>query len=149
MDATKLAGLLDGRPEGSEITMAEEAIAKEHGLLVVFGYSDDNAELRGIVNDEVGCYDGGEFAVDAKGVRLSWDDDEPTSEDDARKYFEREKRPHIAIKAIWNDKPGGFCWTYDTDAATFARFTVLSDEDGEPWCEGVVIDCRHLNGRKR
>ena len=27
----------------------------------MFGYSDDNAEFRGAVDDEVGCYDGGEI----------------------------------------------------------------------------------------
>ena len=30
------------------------ALAKELGFVVVFGYSDDNAELRGAIDDEIG-----------------------------------------------------------------------------------------------
>ena len=40
----------------------EERLAKENGLVVVFGYSDDNIELRGAINNEAGCFDGGSFS---------------------------------------------------------------------------------------
>lgn len=51
--------MLNGREYGDEITREEEAMAKAHGLVVVFGYSDDNMEFCGAITDEVGCYDGG------------------------------------------------------------------------------------------
>jgi hypothetical protein len=37
----------------SEINKAEERQAKDAGLVVVFGYSDDGVELRGAIHDEV------------------------------------------------------------------------------------------------
>ena len=41
MTAKELAELLNGREYGNEITSDEEKLAKESGLVVVFGYSDD------------------------------------------------------------------------------------------------------------
>lgn len=61
MTLKEFASLLDGREYGCEITTEEEKLAKELGFVVVFGYSDDNAELRGAIDDEIGCYDGGEL----------------------------------------------------------------------------------------
>lgn len=59
MTLKEFAALLDGRTYLHEITEEEEALARELGYVVVFGYSDDNAELRGAIDDEIGCYDGG------------------------------------------------------------------------------------------
>ena len=59
MTLKEFATLLDGRTYLHEITEEEEALARELGYVVVFGYSDDNAELRGAIDDEIGCYDGG------------------------------------------------------------------------------------------
>lgn len=59
MTLKEFAKILDGREYLHEITKEEEALAKELGFVVVFGYSDDNAELRGAIDDEIGCYDGG------------------------------------------------------------------------------------------
>lgn len=144
MKASELAKLLDGRPMGDEMSKAEEALAKEHGLLVVFAYSDDTAELRGFVCDEVSCYEGGTLSVDTLGIRTPWDNDEPIDEEDAREFFKRESLPSISVEAIWHDDggPQGCCWSYRTHAHTACRFIIM--EDSEPWCEGVVIDCNHL-----
>lgn len=43
MIAKELAQLLNGRQYGKEITQLEEAEAKRSKLVVLFGYSDDNA----------------------------------------------------------------------------------------------------------
>ena len=57
---------------GNELTHDEEELARENNLVVVFGYSDDCAEFRGAIDDEVDCYDGGRvfekngFYIDAK-----------------------------------------------------------------------------------
>ena len=42
-----------------ELNPTEEAIAKDNGLVIVFGYSDDCTEFRGAIEDEIGCYNGG------------------------------------------------------------------------------------------
>ncbi len=82
---------LNGREYGNEITPFEERRAKELGFVVVFGYSDDNAEFRGAYDEEIGCYDGGRVY------------------EDANKY----------IDAVWCE--GEYSWTYKTNIphATF------------------------------
>lgn len=55
MNRDKMAALLNGRSYGEEITENECAIAQAHGLVVVFGYSDDNVELRRAIHDEIGA----------------------------------------------------------------------------------------------
>jgi hypothetical protein len=55
---------LNGRQYGKELYPFEERRAKAHGFVVVFGYSDDNAEFRGAIDDEVGCFDGGRVYED-------------------------------------------------------------------------------------
>lgn len=137
-----LAKLLDGRASGNEMSHAEAAAAKADNLLVVFGYSDDNMELRGFVSDEVGCYGGGSCTVDRRGLRTPWPIGDPLHEDEAREYFAREGLPSIEIRAFWHDERRGPVWTYGNSAAVFGEFTIT--EDGEPWCRGVVIDCSEL-----
>lgn len=57
---------------GCELNRDEEELARENNLVVVFGYSDDCAEFRGAIDDEVDCFDGGRvfekngFYIDAK-----------------------------------------------------------------------------------
>lgn len=59
MKLREFADMITDREYGHEITTEEEALAKELGFVVVFGYSDNNAELRGAIDDEIGCFDGG------------------------------------------------------------------------------------------
>ncbi len=58
MTAKELAELLSGREVGNEITSAEAQRASDAGLVVAFGYSDDNVEFRGNIDDETGAYRG-------------------------------------------------------------------------------------------
>ena len=91
MTIYEFAAKLNGREYRKEITPAEEREAKELGFVVVFGYSDDNAELRGSIDDEIGCFNGG-------------------------RVYERDDE---FVDAVWCD--GEFCWTYKTNIphATF------------------------------
>ena len=106
----EFADLLNGREYGSEITPREEALAKELGFVVVFGYSDDNAELRGAIDDEIGCFDGGEL--------------------------EHEDLPD-KIYADWCPKDLDCAWAYRT-SLPHAIFRIY-DEDGL-YCMGIVCD---------
>lgn len=47
MTAKELAEMLSGRKYGMEITSEEARAAKDAGLVVVYGYSDDNVEFAG------------------------------------------------------------------------------------------------------
>lgn len=82
---------LNGRQYGEELYPFEEQRAKELGFVVVFGYSDDNTEFRGAIDDEIGCFDGGRVY------------------EDGDKY----------IDDIWCED--GYSWTYHTNIlhATF------------------------------
>ena len=54
MTAKELAEMLTGREYGMEITRGEAQRAADAGLVVVYGYSDDNVEFAGAIDGEVG-----------------------------------------------------------------------------------------------
>lgn len=125
MNAKELAAKLNGREYWREITNEEVRQAKEAGLVVVFGASDDLIEFRGAIRDEGDCYDGGTVLFDAKGVL-------PSS---AQEYFERKAKART-ITALWAKEPG-YSWTYKTDIP-HETFEIV--EDGEPYCRGIVFN---------
>lgn len=129
MNKEQLAAQLDGREYGNEITDDEEAQAKAAGLVVVFGYSDDNMELRGSIYDELGCYNGGTAYLDKHGLIQS---DCDQGEDCP--YFKRAQAGAATINAEWGKD--GYSWTYKTDIP-HATFEIV--EDGEKFCRGIVF----------
>lgn len=110
MTLKEFAQMLDGRKYGHEITEEEEALAKKLGFVVVFGYSDDNAELRGAINDEIGCFDGG--------------------------VLEHEDLPGT-IYANWCPEYIDCAWAYDT-YIPHERFLIY--DGSELYCVGIVCD---------
>ena len=110
MTLKEFAKMLDGREYLHEITKEEEALAKQLGFVVVFGYSDDNAELRGAIDDEIGCFDGGKL--------------------------EHEDLPDV-IYAKWCDRETNYAWSYQT---SIPHETFRIYEDGDYWCIGIVCD---------
>ena len=110
MTLKEFAKMLDGREYRHEITKEEETLAKELGFVVVFGYSDDNAELRGAIDDEIDCYDGGElYHVDLPST----------------------------IYADWCPEDIDCSWAYGT-SIPHEKFNIY--EDGELYCVGIVCD---------
>src|SRR5690606_10264498 len=63
-------------------------LAKAHGLVVAYGFSDDLLEFDGAMHDEFSCYGGGTVLIDANGLLPSF---KAASEDEdaCRHYFER------------------------------------------------------------
>ena len=138
MTAKELAATLNGREIMNEITSAEARQAADAGLVVVFGYSDDNVELRGAIDSEVGAYEGAVIHITAAGLL-----EEPacdTAEDCTCPYFAAAKSTAKTIEAIWHDEDGP-CWTYETDIP-HETFDIY--EDGEVWCVGIVFSMEHL-----
>lgn len=135
MTAKDLATKLSGRAYDAEITRDEAHEAAQAGLVVVYGYSDDNVELNGAIDDEVGCYEGGTILVTKSGVLLT-----PDCGQDDCPYFGIAKRNAKAIAAKWHDD-GSPCWSFDTDIPheTFEIF-----EDGELFCVGIVFSVEDL-----
>lgn len=131
--AKALAKKLDKRPYGEEISRNEELVAKEAGLVVVFGYSDDIVEFAGAISYELGCFDGGTIWIQPDGTVTG------------KKPNKKSKR----LDAAWC---GDYEYTEDGDALvipwTFKidlpheEFMIL--EDGEPFCRGIIFSLRDL-----
>ena len=135
MTAKELAIELNGREYGMEISKDEERQAADAGLVVAYGYSDDNVELRGAIDEEVGAYNGTTVYITPDGVLQG-----PDCGQDDCPYFAREREKARTVKAVWHDK-GGPCWTFETDIP-HETFTVM--EDGEPFCVGIVFSMEAL-----
>lgn len=96
--------------------------AKENGIVIVCGASDDLCELEGALHDEFGCYNGGTGYLDEEGNICE--------EVKAGNTYKR-------ITAIWcGDGDDGFTWTYNTDIP-HEDFEMFDEE--EKYCRGFVF----------
>ena len=134
VDINDFAKKLDGRSYGLEMIGLEEKEAEELGLVVVFGYSDDNAEFRGAIDEEVGCWNGKDILLDKDGLIENCEC--------GCKYFKEAANKARVIKAVWHDE-GECAWTYETDIP-HAIFTIWEDRD--MYCKGIVFDLKNLGG---
>lgn len=132
MDAKELAAKLNGREYCREITDEEVRQAKEAGLVVVFGASDDLIEFRGAIRSEGDAP--GDVLIDTKGVLPSWDS-VIESEESAQEYFERKAKSRT-VEARFAEE-SNYTWTYKTDIP-HETFEIV--EDGEPYCRGIVFN---------
>lgn len=138
MTKEELAAKLDCREIGEEITRTEAFDAKDAGLIVLFGASDDLAEFRGALNDEAGCFEGGELLVTREGKLLPGH--EPYCECDFCGYAVA-KADSRKIIAKWNDSESDCSWSYETDIP-HSTFKIL--EDGVVYCIGIVFSIADL-----
>jgi hypothetical protein len=127
-DTKELAEILDGRQYRSEITKEEVELAKELGIVVVFGAGDDLVEFRGAIEDERSCYGGGKFFLTGQGGLVEYCSEECC-------HYKKELEKSVELKAVWNDE-GSPCWRYDTKIKN-ERFSII--EDDEVYCEGIVF----------
>ena len=135
MTAKELAEMLSGREVGNEISGPEAKWIKDIGLVVVYGYSDDNVEFSGAIDDEVGAYEGATILLTPAGVLQ-----EPDCGRDDCPYFAKEREKAKTIKAVWHDE-GGPCWTFETNIP-HEVFNIY--EDGELFCVGIVFSMEDL-----
>lgn len=130
MNAKELAKMLDGRQYMDEVTERDRQLAKENGLVIVYGYSDDNAEFDGAIYDEVGCFNGRTINLDRRGKIIDFDD------------FPGGYVGNLyQIEAVWCDKEIGASWSYRTDIP-HETFNVY--EDDELFCVGIVFSLEDL-----
>jgi hypothetical protein len=132
MTKESLAALLNGREYPNEITRDEEKAAKQAGLIVLFGASDDLAEFRGVIHDEVGCFDGGIILV----ARDRIFEDNHECECEFCGFDQLRKQAH-PIEAVWGEDD--ISWQYRTEIP-HATFDVM--EDGEVYCRGIVFEAK-------
>jgi hypothetical protein len=133
MNTKGIAAALNGSQYPLQIPTDILKGAKEAGIVIVYGASDDLMEFEGAISEEVGANDGTTVYVDRKGLLPNRD----RIEDDAelKDYFAREPDA-IAIEALWC-KEGEYSFTYRT-TIPHETFEVL--EDGcPPYCRGIVF----------
>lgn len=128
MTKEELAALLTGREYGNEIEPSEEKSAKDNGLVVVFGYSDDNVEFKGAIDEEVGGYGGATIEFTKAGIFRDEDDDEVLERYGTIVQFNK-------IIAAYSPR------TFKTDIP-HATFDIM--EDGELSCRGIVFSLNDL-----
>lgn len=127
----KFAESIDRVDFGEFWTKMEEA--KEKGIVVIYGESDDLCEMEGAISDETGCYGGDVVFINSKGFATL---DGIDCDDEACPCFKYWKENSgTELKIIWNDK-GNPCWQYEINIP-HERF--YSYRDGELFCEGIVF----------
>ena len=134
MTKKTLAASLDGRKYPLRLSATEEKTAKDAGLVIVYGASDDLVEFEGAIYDEAGAP--GDVFVTANGLL--------ESHDDCDCKFCNYKAISAAAKKIevlWCDGPGEPEWTFKTEIP-HETFTII--EDGEPFCRGLVFSIKDL-----
>ncbi len=113
-----VASKLNGLPYGLEDRTVKEldSLCKDNGVVICFGQSDDLMELRGIIDDEYGCYDGGTICIDEKG----------NADADVNVYY--------PITAVW--AKDNISWQYEFEPK-HEVFNIY--EDAEIYCKGIVF----------
>jgi hypothetical protein len=139
MTKEELAAKLNGREIGSEISAEEQAEAKAAGLVVLYGASDDLAEFRGAIDEEVYTDGGDDILLDAEGPMPSQRDD-AWSDEEMERYFVR-RRVARSIGPAWRHDDFDYDWMYFTDIP-HATFEIV--EHSELYCRGIVFDLSEL-----
>lgn len=140
MEKEQFADLLNGRSYRDEMSSDEEVLAKQHGLLICFGASDDLLEFRGIIYDEVVAYNGGSaMLIKKKGGKIDVISEEDVQEvqeimDDKELDFKLSK---VEVTAEWCPDDLECSWRITT-TLPHATFDIM--EDGELYCRGIVIE---------
>lgn len=136
MNAAELAKELTGQEYPWDVPKELAERAKDAGLVIVFGASDDLMEFRGAIHDELDCYDGGTAYLRAGGLLQN-----DCNNDDCP-HFQKLKKQAATIEALWCTE-GDYSWTYNT-AIPHASFEAL--KGGAPYCRGIVFALADIRG---
>ena len=134
MACKELAEVLDGIDYDDAIE-ARLTNAKEKGLLIINGASDDLTEFYGAWRDEAGL---GEIIIDAKGILPSVDEIRDSDEADDIVAWGVRRKAAKTIRAKFGDNGH----EYDMGDIPHATFRML--EDGNLFSTGVVLHISSL-----
>ncbi|MBQ9348657.1 MAG: hypothetical protein IJT94_15195 [Oscillibacter sp.] len=141
MTPKEFASRINSRFRGSELTAEEKRLARDSGLVVVYGASDDLMEIDGALDDEAGCFDGGTFHINRDGL-VKWQDEDGDFCENCP-YFKAVLKSAMKIRAVWHGR-GNPCWTYETDIP-HEEFTVRDKDDPEEsYCIGIIFRLEDL-----
>jgi hypothetical protein len=139
MDAKSLADQLTGTEYPMRISEDLARQAKDAGLVIVYGASDDLMEFEGAIYDEIGACDGATVYVDAEGLVPDFESLDKDDKQALKAYFNRDGKGK-KIEALWCAE-GDYSFIYHTD---IPHETFEVTEDGAPYCRGIVFrlaDC--------
>lgn len=135
---TAFARELDGRAYGRELTAEDKACAKELGIVVAYGASDDLCELEGALCDEIDCYNGGTAHLSQNGVleeivRLKC----PCDVTEDCPLAQQVVKQGNLLQIYWcAEDADGFAWDYKIDVPSVA-FRIF--DHGVKYCRGIVF----------
>lgn len=136
---------LDGRDRRVGISKEEAKFAKENGLIIIYGESDDLVEFEGAIYDEIGAWDGTDFIIARKGDEIPVDEDEGTfryAKELEALPIEKGGKFKNLFTAEWCPEDLDCSWRITTDIP-HCVFQLL--EDGEIFSVGIVVDVKDLN----
>ncbi len=128
---SEIAKALDGMEYGDRIPNEIITKARENGIAIVYGASDDLMEFEGAITDEVGVYEGGTAYVSKDGLHNT---ENYNSSCEDCPHLKRSLEECKTIEAIWGE--GEYSWSYKTEIPR-AEFDIV--EDGEKYSRGIVF----------
>jgi hypothetical protein len=131
MTRFELAKALNGLQYPLHLSGELVAKAKENGLVIVYGGSDDLMEFEGAIHDEIGAYNGVDAKVCPAGVLGCRGDIE--TDEELEEYLANKKIARL-IQAVWDSE--GYSWVYRTDIE-HTTFDIM--EDDCKYCRGIVF----------
>lgn len=139
MTPAELAAQINGREYRDEVSDEIKQIAKENGLVIVYGASDDLVEFDGAAYEEYSAYDGAVIPVGKDGEPI-FGCEEPCNQCSA---VEDAEKAETKINAQWS-KVEGYSWFIDIAGlgGDYGVFNIL--EDGETYCRGIVFALRDV-----
>lgn len=138
--AQELVVRLNGGEYGSETTTWIEQLAKENGLVIVFGQSDDLVEFRGAIEEEFGCYAENTFYV------INGKVFDEGSLDEVKNALEPIGLSLPSIPSIHAEFcPSGSLFAWVIQAEDGCQFNIY--EDGEEYCQGIVVPLHSINSK--
>jgi hypothetical protein len=131
MSPEQMAKLLHGREYRDETTPEYRGLARDNGLVIVYGASDDLVEFEGAIYEEFGTNGNDEVLFDQSGAI-----DNPCRSDDCPYYKRKlDAAPgRIKVRELYfGEAPR---WSYET-TIPHATFDIM--EDGDVYCRGIVF----------
>jgi hypothetical protein len=126
----EFAKLIDGNQYRNEHTREQAKLAKDNGLVIVYGASDDLVEFEGVICDEIGSYEKGITLKITKKLNIK----------------ETKKDHKNNIHAFWcpkNDEGEIIASWVISSNIPHATFKVM--EDDELYCIGIVFSIFDLD----
>jgi len=152
-----LAALLNDNIRGNELdnpyNINIEEICEQNKWIVCFPYSDDNFEVRGWIDDELGAWDGGYYKFFKKGdFYKDYDEDNTYHKATRNMVIESDvKECDIEVKWVDNDD---YVWYYEVVNKNYPceYFDIINDEEDDDdddeysktWARCCVIDLSNI-----